>query len=240
MGRYERQLLEFTADEQERIRNATIGIVGCGVLGSHVVTALASAGIGKMVIIDPDVPDITNLNRQFIYCEHVLSGEEPRHKAEIMAEWIRKINPEVEVEYHVGRFDEDTCSDFDDCDVMVDCLDSISSRQFLNGYCVRVGKPLVHGGIAGFIAEFCTIIPDSTPCLRCILGDMPNAVSPPASIGPVVMFTGSLEATEVLKLVIGRDDASRGTFYSYDLSCGRVTPISFSRDPECPVCGHRE
>ena len=75
MGRYDRQLLEFTAGEQERIRAAKVGIVGCGGLGSYVVTALALAGIGGLTIIDPDIPDVTNLNRQFIYCEHVLSGE---------------------------------------------------------------------------------------------------------------------------------------------------------------------
>ena len=239
MGRYDRQLLEFTAEEQARIRAAKIGLVGCGGLGTYVATALASAGIGGLTVIDPDVPEITNLNRQFVYCGHVLSGEKPRHKAELMAEWIRGINPEVEVEYHVGRFDGSTCDRFDGCDVMVDCLDSISSRQFLNEYSVRTGKPLVHGGISGFTAELCTLVPGSTPCLRCILGDMPDDETPAASVGSVVMFAGSLEATEVLKLVTGRTDESRGTFYSYDLSCGRVTPISFKRDPDCPVCGRK-
>ena len=239
MGRYDRQLLEFTAGEQERIRAATVGIAGCGGLGSYAATALALAGIGRLILIDPDVPDITNLNRQFIYCEHVLSGGEPRHKSEMMAEWIRRINPEVNAEYHIGRFDAGTCGLFDGCDVMVDCLDSISSRLFLNEYSVRTGKPMVHGGISGFTAELCTIVPGTTACLRCILGDMPDAEKPPASIGSVVMFAGSLEATEVLKLVTGRDDESRGTFCSYDLSNGRITPVAFKRDPGCPVCGRR-
>lgn len=240
MGRYDRQLLEFTAEEQGRIRAAKVGIVGCGGLGSYAAAALAMAGIGRMVIIDPDVPDISNLNRQFIYCEHVLSGEAPRHKSELMAEWIGRINPEVEVEHHVGRFDDSTCSLFDGCDVMVDCLDSISSRLVLNRYSVGTGKPLVHAGISGFTAELCTIVPGTTPCLRCILGEMSDSEGAPASIGSVVMFAGSLEATEVLKLVTGRADASRGTFYSYDLSDGRVTPIAYGRDPDCPVCGRRD
>jgi len=238
MGRYDRQLLEFTDEEQECIRKARVGIVGCGGLGSYVVTSLALAGIGGLTIIDPDVPDITNLNRQFIYCRHVLSGETPRPKAELMAEWIRSINPDVSVDYYVGRFDAETCGLFDGCDIMVDCLDSISSRQFLNEYSVRTGKPMVHGGISGFTAEMCTVVPGQTPCLRCILGDMPDSAKPPASIGSVVMFAGSLEATEVLKLVAGRPDDSRGTFFSYDLSNGRVTPVRFKRDPACPVCGH--
>ncbi len=72
-----------------------------------------------------------------------------------------------------------------------------------------------------------------------MLGDMPDAETPPASIGSVVMFAGSLEATEALKLIVGRDDDSRGAFRSYDLSCGRVASIAFERDPDCPVCGRR-
>ena len=127
--RYDRQLIEFSAEEQEKIRTTTVGIVGCGGLGSYVTTALALAGIGKMVIIDPDSPEITNLNRQFIYCKTVLNDAEPDRKARICSQWIKDLNPEVDVEYHIGRFDETTCGIFDECDIMVDCLDSISSRM---------------------------------------------------------------------------------------------------------------
>ena len=122
---------------------------------------------------------------------------------------------------------------------MVDCLDSVSSRMALNEYAVAKGKPLVHGGISGFDGELCTVVPRETPCLRCILGDMPDSSSVPASIGSVVMTIGAMESTEVLKLVAGRKDASRGRFFSYDFSCGKTVQIDFQRDPDCPVCGRR-
>lgn len=81
MGRYDRQLLEFSQEEQDRIRGSNVGIVGCGGLGTYVSTSLAMAGIGKLTIIDRDVPEISNLNRQFVYSKHVLTGERPRPKA---------------------------------------------------------------------------------------------------------------------------------------------------------------
>ena len=239
MGRYDRQLIEFTEEEQGRIRSANVGIVGCGGLGTYVSTALALAGIGKLTMMDPDSPDVSNLNRQFAYCEHVLSGEEPRPKADLLGEWVRRINPDVQVEAHAGRFGADSGHLFDGCDVMVDCLDSVSSRMALNEYAVAKGKPLVHGGISGFDGELCTVVPRETPCLRCILGDMPDSSSAPASIGSVVMTIGAMESTEVLKLVAGRKDESRGRFFSYDFSCGRTVQIDFQRDPDCPVCGRR-
>ena len=157
-----------------------------------------------------------------------------------MGEWIREINPEVETSVHVGSFGDDTSCLFDGCDVMVDCLDSISCRMALNEYSVRTGKPLVHGGIAGLTGELCTILPGRTPCLRCMLGDIPDSSVPPASIGSVVMTIGAMESTEVLKLITGREDPSRGKFASFDFSCGRTIQIEFGKDPECPVCGSRQ
>ncbi len=157
-----------------------------------------------------------------------------------MGEWIREINPEVETSVHVGSFGDDTSCLFDGCDVMVDCLDSISCRMALNEYSVRTGKPLVHGGIAGLTGELCTILPGRTPCLRCMLGDIPDSSVPPASIGSVVMTIGAMESTEVLKLITGREDPSRGRFSSFDFSCGRTIQIEFGKDPECPVCGSRQ
>ncbi len=235
--RYDRQLIEFSEEEQKKIRSTTVGIIGCGGLGSYVTTALALAGIGKIVIIDPDSPDITNLNRQFIYCDTVLNDKEPGKKSTLCSEWISEINPDVEVESHVGRFDETTQHLFDGCDIMVDCLDSISSRMLLNKYCVQTSKPFIHGGIGGFTGEMCTIIPGRTACLRCMMGDLEDQKTPPASIGSIVMSIGSFEATEVLKIITNRGESSFGTFRSIDYITGVQTSIRFDRDPDCPVCG---
>ncbi len=236
MGRYDRQLIELSDEEQERIFHAKVGLVGCGGLGTNVATALAVAGVRRFVIMDPDVPDETNLNRQYVYCSHFDSGD-IRPKAEILAEWIKGLNPDAEVEYHVNRFDKNTCRIYDGCDVMVDCLDSIGSRMDLNEYCIGHGKPLVHGGVHAFIGQLTVCIPGRTPCLRCIMGNMPEPERPLPSIGSVVTSIGSMEATEVLKLITGRSGDSEGLFLSVDFQTLRVVPIRFERDLRCPVCG---
>ncbi len=199
---YRRQLLEFTEEEQELIFKAEVGIAGCGGLGTSVATALASAGVGSFVLMDPDTPELSNLNRQFVYCGDVFSGN-PRPKAEILAEWIRTVNPDARTKHYTERFSESTSHRFGNCDVIVDCLDSVGSRMDLNRYCVSANKPLVHGSIDGFSGQIMTVIPKRTPCLSCVMGDVPESESPPASIGSVVMSVGSMEATEVLKIITG-------------------------------------
>lgn len=235
MGRYERQMRVFGEDGQEKIASAAVGIIGCGGLGTNVATALASAGVGRFVIIDPDVPEESNLNRQYVYCAHVDNGD-VRSKAEILAEWISGIDPTADVEYHVGRFDDSTSRFFDCCDVLVDCLDSISGRMDLNLYSVESGKPLVHGAINGFIGQVAACIPGKTPCLHCMMGSVPESRTTPASIGAVVSTIGSLEAAEALKLITGRT-GSAGMFLSIDFESWHFQTIKFERDPECPVCG---
>ena len=236
MGRYDRQLLVFGDEGQERIGKAKVGIVGCGGLGTNVSTALGVAGIGHFVIMDSDVPEDTNLNRQYVFCRHVDSGEESRPKAELLAEWILGLYSKADVEYHVSRFGEDTWSVFDDCDILVDCLDSIEGRMILNRYAVEKGKPLVHGGVHAFIGEITVIIPGRTPCLKCMMGDIPEPERPLPSIGSVVTTIGSMEATEVLKLILDRSSRTEGTFLSIDFEDWRVTPVHFKTDPGCPVC----
>lgn len=234
MSRYERQMRVFGEDGQEKIASAAVGIIGCGGLGTNVATALASAGVGRFVIIDPDVPEESNLNRQYVYCAHI-DNEDIRPKAEILAEWISGIDPTAEVIFHVGRFDDSTSGLFDGCDVLVDCLDSISGRMDLNRYSVESGKPLVHGAINGFIGQAATCIPGKTPCLCCMMGTVPESRATPASVGAVVSTIGSLEAAEALKIITGRT-GSAGRFLSVDFESWHFQTLEFERDPECPVC----
>ena len=234
-GRYERQMRIFGEDGQQQIGNATVGIVGCGGLGTNVATALASAGGRHFVIMDSDCPEESNLNRQYVYCKEVHGGN-PRPKAVVLAEWMRNIDPDIRVEVHVCRFSAETEGMFADCDILVDCLDSVAGRMDLNRYAVASGKPLVHGGIDGFIGEVAVCIPGRTPCLRCMMGDLRDSGRTPASIGAVVSTVGSMEAAEVLKLITGRDRTA-GMFLSMDLENWRFQQVRFERDPDCPVCG---
>lgn len=235
MGRHDRQILEFGKDGQLAIEGAKVGIIGCGGLGTNVATALTIAGVRRFVIADPDYPEESNLNRQYVYCGHIGDG---RPKAEILAEWMGSLDPEADVEFHVCRFDRGTMSIMADCDVLVECLDSIEGRLEANRCAVELGKPMVHGGIDGFLGEVATIMPGRTPCLYCMMGPMSNSGRTPASIGSVVSTIGSMEATEALKLITGRCD-STGTFLSMDFEKWRFQSVRFDRDPDCPVCGGR-
>lgn len=235
MGRYDRQLKIFGPEGQGQIGSAKVGLVGCGGLGTNVATALASAGVGEFVIMDPDRPEESNLNRQYVYCGPV-SEHDDRAKAEILSDWIGTVNPDAKVTAHVRRFDERTSECFDGCDIMVDCLDSIGGRMELNDYCMRAGKPLVHGAIDGFVGQVATCIPGKTPCLRCMMDSVPESGRTPSSIGAVVSIIGSLEAAEVLKLITGRC-GSAGTFLSVDLEKWHFQTIRFEHDPDCPACG---
>ncbi|MDO5862118.1 MAG: HesA/MoeB/ThiF family protein [Thermoplasmata archaeon] len=237
MGRLDRQLPVFGEEGQRRISEAVVGIVGCGGLGTSVATALAVAGVRGFVISDPDVPEETNLNRQYVYAGHVGRGDEPRPKAEILAEWIRLQSPGAEVQHHVCRFDDSTSRLYDGCDVLVDCLDSIRSRMDLNRYSVKTGKPLVHGGINAYTGEIAVSIPGRTPCLRCMMGEVPESERPPASVGAIVAMVGSMEAAEVLKIISGIGTGAEAPFLYIDMRDWRFSPIRFERDPDCPVCG---
>ena len=238
MGRYERQLRVFGEDGQAAIGRTCVGIVGCGGLGTNVATALAVAGVGGFVLMDPDVPEESNLNRQYVFCAHVGPGKSPSPKAEILADWIETRNPDAHVTAHAVRFSKDTEDLLSECDVLVDCLDSVGGRMDLNRYSVESGKPLVHGGIDGFVGEVAICIPGAGPCLRCMTGDLPERKGAPASIGAVVSTVGSMEAAEVLKIATGRH-VEPGTLLSMDLETWRFRTFRFERDPECPVCSKK-
>ncbi len=235
MDRHDRQMRVFGEDGQRRMAEAVVGIIGCGGLGTNVATALTVAGVGRLVLMDPDRPEITNLNRQYVYCDRL---DESRPKAELLAEWVRSRDASVEVEAHATAFSRETQYLLDDCDILVDCLDTMAGRMELNRYSVESGKPLVHGGIDGFIGQLAVCIPGRTPCLHCMMGSVPERRGKPVSIGAVVSTVGSMEAAEVLKLITGREETA-GSFLSMDLESWRFQRIAFERDPACPVCGSR-
>lgn len=238
MGRYDRQILEIGEGGQELLGSSKVGIIGCGGLGTNVATALALAGINGFVIMDPDFPEESNLNRQYVYCSH-LDDDPRRSKSDILADWMRSLNPSASVVSHTCRFDRGTMELMSDCDVLVECLDSVGGRMEANRCAVEMGKPMVHGGIDGFHGEVMTVIPGRTPCLHCVMGFVPEMNRKPSSIGSVVSTIGSMEATEAIKLLLGRND-DIGTFLSIDFGKWRFQTIAFEKDPGCPVCGSGE
>ncbi|UAL07236.1 MAG: HesA/MoeB/ThiF family protein [Candidatus Methanogranum gryphiswaldense] len=230
-SRYDRQLPLVGEEGMKRITNATVGVIGCGGLGTHVITALSSAGIGKLVIFDGDSPDITNLNRQFVYHE----GQNGK-KADIMRYWIMSVNPSVKVEVHAELLTDSNASMLSECDILVDCLDNMESRKVLNRYAVKSGKTLIHGGVASMCGQVTVVIPGKTPCLECIISDRKREINP--TISAAVAFIGSIEAMEVLKIIAGMGEPLAGKILTVDLGNNVFEVTDICKRPSCKVCGH--
>ncbi len=222
-GRYSRQMPLFGDVGQEKLRKATVGVAGCGGLGTTLLTNLASAGVGTLVIADGDVPDVTNLNRQFVYREG-----ESAPKADVLKGWLMSVNPNVEVIAFHESLDEDNLDAvFHDCDILVDCLDRISTRKVLNRYAVRSNKPLVHAGVAGYTGQLTVVIPGRTPDLEQIyekISDAPAGTVTP-SVGSMVSTMASLEATQVIQMITSTGSPFIGKMLIVDLNCGSIDVI---------------
>jgi molybdopterin/thiamine biosynthesis adenylyltransferase len=231
-SRYERQLIIFGDEGQKKLKDAKVGVVGCGGLGTNVLTALASAGVGHLTIADGDVPAISNLNRQFIYRE----GQE-RKKAELMKEWLTSINPDITVEHHTVKVTpENADAILGKSDIIVDCLDNFPARRQINEYAVKSRKTLVHAGVVGYHGQVTVVIPGKTPCLECILKAVEKRPILP-SIGAVVSFIGAAEAAEVIKLITGTGEPLIGKLFVADLKTNEFEVLDLIKDPNCKVCG---
>ena len=231
MSRFERQLPIFGEDGQRRIMEAKVGVAGCGGLGVNVITALAEAGVCRYVLCDHDVPDVTNLNRQFIY-----SAGDPRPKSVISAEWILALNPAADVEAICEPVTSDNGDMFAGCDVIVDCLDSFEARVALNDHSQKLGIPLVHAGISGLNGQIYVSIPGRTPCLRCVLGTARDPEGPVPSVGAAVATLAGMEALEALKVITGLGSACEGALVTVDLGTMSVERTGFEADDGCPSC----
>ncbi len=198
-SRYDRQAALLGEDGQEKLRRARVGIAGCGGLGNIVVTDLASAGVGYMMVVDGDSPDITNLNRQFVFRE-----EDERSKSDLLSEWACDLNPDIEVGYYEGNITSENVELlFGKCDILVDCLDSMEARFVLNRYAQDSGKTLVHAGVTGFNAQITVIVPGKTKDLEEIYRNVKVSDEPAPSLAAMVTMVGSVQALQVIKLITG-------------------------------------
>lgn len=230
-GRFDRQIPIVGEEGQRRLMDACVGIAGCGGLGVNALTYLTEAGVGAFVLSDPDVPDITNLNRQFIYAAGDL-----RPKCVISAEWALALNYTVMAEARSEPVGPDTAAMFSACDVVLDCLDNAEARMALGDWCAENGKPLVHAGVSGTHGQIAVCVPGETPCLRCMLGGMTDEPEPP-SLGACVAVIAGMQATEAVRLIVGLPSSARGRIVSIDMDSWTIDSAEVSPDPDCPRCG---
>ncbi|MDO5861969.1 MAG: HesA/MoeB/ThiF family protein [Thermoplasmata archaeon] len=232
MSRYERQIPIVGEDGQQRLMGARVGIAGCGGLGVNALTFLTEAGVSDFVLCDPDVPDISNLNRQFIY-----AAGDMRPKCVISAEWVLALNYTAMVDARSLKINAETASVFEGCTVVLDCLDNTESRLALGDWCAANGVPLVHAGVSGNTGQITVCVPGETPCLRCMIGTMRDEERP-ANLGANVAIVAGMQAAEAIRLIAGLPSKARGRLVTIDMSSWTTESAEVSADPSCPRCGH--
>jgi len=233
-ARYSRQtvLPGWGSAGQEKLRRASVVVAGAGGLGSAILPYLAAAGVGHIRVIDSDKVDISNLNRQVLYTDQDVG----REKALAARDRIAALNPDIRVEGIVSVIGEDNVSDLvGDCPI-VDAMDNLPARLLLNRSAVRKGLPLFHGAIYAWEGRATTVIPGRTPCLQCLYQGVLPGQPPVAGVTPGVI--GCVQATEVVKYLLGTGDLLQGRMLMYDGLALKFAEMKVRRDPACPVCGN--
>ena len=239
--RYSRQILlpDVGGKGQERLLKAKVLIIGAGGLGSPAALYLASAGIGKIGIVDFDKVELNNLQRQIVHT--FKSVGEP--KVESAKNTLNAINQDVEiVPYELRLTSENILDIIKDYDIIVDGSDNFPTRYLVNDACVLSGKPLCHGGIFRFDGQAITILPEKSACYRCLFPEPPPPGLVPSCqeagiLGAVAGVIGTIQANEVLKYVLGIGNLLAGKLLVFNALDSSFRQVKVPRNPECPVCG---
>lgn len=240
--RYCRQIMltGFDYQGQTRLLDASVLIVGVGGLGSPVAMYLASAGIGRLVIVDDDVVELSNLQRQIIHRTAALG----QAKVESAQTTLQQLNPEILVEAIPHRLNHEQLANVIlGVDLVLDCSDNFDTRFALNDTCMRAGKPLVSGAVIRMEGQVTVFDPNQphSPCYRCLY---PNSDEPglrcseSGVLAPLPGIIGSIQATEALKLLAGIGEPLVGRLLVLDAMTMEWRTLRLKKDPHCPVCGH--
>jgi molybdopterin/thiamine biosynthesis adenylyltransferase/rhodanese-related sulfurtransferase len=238
--RYSRHLLipEVGVEGQQKLLEAKVLLLGAGGLGSPTALYLAAAGVGTLGIVDDDEVDLSNLQRQVIHTTDRVGVP----KVDSAEQTISAINPDVEVVKYPVRLDASNIVEIiEGYDVIVDGLDNFPTRYLLNDASVRLDIPVVSAAILGFDGQLSVFKPHDGPCYRCLFPEPPPAELAPSCgangvLGVLPGTMGLLQATEVVKLVIGEGDPLIGRLLLYDALAATFTEVKVRRDPDCPIC----
>ena len=239
--RYSRHLIipEIGMTGQKRLKNARVLCVGAGGLGSPALLYLAAAGVGTLGVVDFDVVDESNLQRQIIHGQSDIG----RPKAESARDSIREINPYVEVILHETQLDSDNALEiFAQYDLIVDGTDNFATRYLVNDACVLLGKPYVWGSIYRFDGQASVFWAEYGPCYRCLYPEPPPPGMVPSCaeggvLGVLCASIGSIQVNEAIKLIVGIGDPLAGRLMIYDALEMSYRTVRVRKDPECPICG---
>ncbi|HTY95474.1 MAG TPA: molybdopterin-synthase adenylyltransferase MoeB, partial [Solirubrobacteraceae bacterium] len=238
--RYSRHLLvpEIGEAGQRKLLEARVLLLGAGGLGSPTALYLAAAGVGTLGIVDDDEVDLSNLQRQVIHSTQRVGIP----KVDSAEESIHALNPDVNVVKYKTRVDASNIVEIiQDYDVVVDGVDNFPTRYLLNDASVRLRIPVVSASILGFDGQLSVFKPYDGPCYRCLFREPPPAELAPSCgangvLGVLPGTMGLLQATEVVKLILGIGDPAIGRLLLYDALGATLTEVKVHRDPECPIC----
>jgi sulfur-carrier protein adenylyltransferase/sulfurtransferase len=238
--RYSRHFLlpEVGTEGQQRLLDAKVLLLGAGGLGSPTALYLAAAGVGTLGIVDDDVVDVSNLQRQVIHTTDRVGVP----KVDSAEQQINALNPDVKVEKYKTRLDASNIMEIiEGYDIVVDGVDNFPTRYLLNDASVRLRIPVVSAAILGFEGQLSVFAPYEGPCYRCLFRQPPPAELAPSCgangvLGVLPGTMGLLQATEVIKMIVGAGDPLIGRLLMYDALGATTTELKVRRDPECPIC----
>jgi len=241
LQRYSRHLTlpEFGRAGQEKLKSASVLLVGAGGLGSPAATYLAAAGVGRIGLVDFDRVEASNLQRQILYGTQDIG----RPKLEVAQERLQDLNPHVDVEVHEMRLTSDNALDvIDDYDVVADGTDNFPTRYLVNDACVMTGTPNVYASIFRFEGQVSVFATEDGPCYRCLYEEPPPPGLVPSCaeggvLGILPGFIGTLQATEVIKLLAGIGEPLVGRLLMADALEMSFRTLKVQKNPDCPVCG---
>jgi len=239
--RYSRHLImpEVGMEGQLKLKQAKVLCIGAGGLGSPLALYLAAAGVGKLGIVDFDVVDFTNLQRQVIHGTHSVG----RPKLDSARERLEDINPHIEVETYETRLTSENALDIiRDYDVVADGTDNFPTRYLTNDACVLLGKPNVYGSIFRFEGQASVFYAPQGPCYRCLYPEPPPPGLVPSCaeggvLGVLPGVIGCLQAMETIKLIIGKGQPLIGRLLLFDALGMKFRELKLRKNPDCPICG---
>ena len=227
---------------QEALGRSTVLVLGCGALGSVQAELLARAGVGRLILVDRDVLELHNLQRQLLFDEQDVRERLP--KASAAARRLRAVNSEITIEAVVTDVTASSVVDLvRSCDIVIDGTDNFETRYVLNDAAVQAGKPWIYGGVLGTDGTVMAVRPPEGPCLRCVFPNPPDAHELPTCetrgvLNTAVVWVAALQVTEALKLLV-KAPAADFKLQALDVWRGSVRSVAVQRDETCICCAQR-
>jgi len=243
MTRYSRHFMlpEVGEEGQAKLLDAKVLMVGAGGLGSPSAFYLAAAGVGTMGIIDPDVVDLSNLQRQILHTNDRIG----QPKTDSAKQTLQALNPDVRViTYQEKLTSENVLEIIKDYDIIVDGCDNFPTRYLVNDACVMANKPNVHGSVFQFDGQASVFYPGKGPCYRCLYPQPPPPGMAPSCaeagvLGVLPGLIGTIQALETIKLILEKGDPLVGKLLCFNTLSMEITTLNLKKDPNCPVCGEK-